>query len=71
MLEQGNDSYASLCVNCGKCVEACPQHLPIPGLLKDVSRAFEGIGSTLMKWLAMGVIRIDRFFAMRRAGRER
>jgi predicted aldo/keto reductase-like oxidoreductase len=34
--------YASLCVNCGECVEKCPQHLPIPELLEDVAEEFEG-----------------------------
>ncbi len=32
----GKKAHASLCVNCGKCMEACPQHLHIPELLKDV-----------------------------------
>ncbi|HDQ07946.1 MAG TPA: aldo/keto reductase [Methanoculleus sp.] len=36
------ESYAGLCRRCGRCLEACPQHLPIPDLLQDVSRTFEG-----------------------------
>ena len=34
-------SRASDCLECGKCEKACPQHLPIRQLLKDVAKAFE------------------------------
>lgn len=34
--------FASQCVKCGKCLEACPQHLPIPDLLEEVVRNLEG-----------------------------
>jgi predicted aldo/keto reductase-like oxidoreductase len=37
-------SHAKLCTNCGKCVKKCPQKLPIPKLLKDVSRELGGKG---------------------------
>jgi hypothetical protein len=39
----GEKSYAGLCRQCGKCAKACPQHLPIPALMKDVSREMEGM----------------------------
>ena len=32
---------ASECIACGKCEAACPQHLPIRKLLKDVAKEFE------------------------------
>lgn len=32
---------ASDCVKCGKCEQACPQHLPIRELLRDVATEFE------------------------------
>lgn len=32
---------ASSCIGCGKCERACPQHLPIRALLKDVAKQFE------------------------------
>ncbi|MGB9940235.1 aldo/keto reductase [Methanosarcina sp.] len=34
--------YASQCVQCGQCVEKCPQHLDIPPLLEAVAEKFEG-----------------------------
>ncbi len=33
---------ASDCLGCGKCEAACPQHLEIRGLLKEVAAEFEG-----------------------------
>ncbi|WP_319579701.1 aldo/keto reductase [uncultured Methanospirillum sp.] len=38
----GTTSHASLCKNCGKCVSLCPQHIPIPGELKNVSKTLSG-----------------------------
>ena len=35
------ESTASACVGCGQCEAACPQHLQIRLLLKEVARAFE------------------------------
>ena len=32
---------ASSCIECGKCEKACPQHLSIRNLLKDVAKEFE------------------------------
>lgn len=32
---------ASDCVKCGRCEDACPQHLPIRQLLMDVAEEFE------------------------------
>jgi predicted aldo/keto reductase-like oxidoreductase len=59
----GKASNASLCKGCGNCVKACPQGLPIPDLLKDVSKEFEGFwfkpkvwslkrGAAIQSWLA-------------------
>ncbi|MCC8046067.1 MAG: 4Fe-4S dicluster domain-containing protein, partial [Clostridiales bacterium] len=35
-------SYASLCKECGKCEQHCPQSLPIRQNLKAVAKEFEG-----------------------------
>ena len=32
---------ASDCVKCGKCEQACPQHLPIRQYLEDVAQVFD------------------------------
>ena len=34
--------YASQCVECGDCVEKCPQSLEIPDFLANVARELEG-----------------------------
>ncbi|MCS3922078.1 putative aldo/keto reductase-like oxidoreductase [Methanococcus voltae PS] len=35
---------ASKCIHCGKCLKECPQSLPIPDLLDEVSKEFEKTG---------------------------
>jgi hypothetical protein len=35
------DQRASHCEECGQCEELCPQHIPIPAMLKEVVREFE------------------------------
>ena len=41
ILRKGVPSYASQCVECGQCLEKCPQNLPIPVLLKQVAAELE------------------------------
>ncbi len=36
-----NNGKASDCIKCGKCEQACPQHLPIRTLLQEVAKEFE------------------------------
>ncbi len=43
--------YASQCVQCGQCLEKCPQHLDIPSLLEAVTEKFEG--KDLRGWKVM------------------
>lgn len=40
MVEDEKDG--SVCVECGKCVESCPQNLPIPDLLKEIHADLAG-----------------------------
>ena len=42
ILRKGVTSYASQCVECGQCLDKCPQNLQIPDLLKDVVTELEG-----------------------------
>jgi len=61
-------SYAGLCRSCGKCTKACPQHLPIPALMKEVSREMEGMMGVVIPALKGGLWclnqagRVRRFF---------
>ena len=42
VLSVGEPEFASLCVNCGTCIEKCPQHLDIPTILESVVKELEG-----------------------------
>ena len=44
ILRGAERNFASQCVQCGQCLDACPQSLPIPNLLEKVSEEFEGPG---------------------------
>ncbi|HVP57747.1 MAG TPA: aldo/keto reductase [bacterium] len=65
----GKASNASLCKECGNCVKACPQGLPIPDLLKDVSREFEGFWFKPKVWLLKRGIAVQRWFGAHRPRR--
>ena len=41
---RGNKTYASQCVECGECMEHCPQHIEIPDRLKEVVEYCEADG---------------------------
>ncbi|MFV0436665.1 MAG: aldo/keto reductase [Desulfopila sp.] len=41
---RGNQTYASQCVECGECMEHCPQHIEIPDRLKEVVAYCEADG---------------------------
>ncbi|HOX34720.1 MAG TPA: aldo/keto reductase [Methanoregulaceae archaeon] len=61
----GEPSYAGLCRTCGKCAKACPQHLPIPALMKAVSAEMES-----MMWAAIPVMK-GALWCMNKAARIR
>lgn len=42
VLSGGEPEFASLCVQCGECLEKCPQHLDIPTILESVVEELEG-----------------------------
>ena len=58
----GATSLASMCKECGKCMEMCPQHLPIPDLLKDVAKEFE------KWWLKPAIWAFNQFSTILRRG---
>ena len=42
ILAGGEPKFASQCVECGECLEKCPQHIQIPDFLKKVVAEMEG-----------------------------
>ena len=62
-------AYASQCEECGQCREACPQHLEIPELLKDVAEDFEGPVLKILTWVAKAMFSAQRWKALRQGAR--
>ena len=52
---------------CGECEEACPQKLPIPVLLKEVSSEMEGRFFNTKLWLFSKLMKIQRWKTLRSA----
>jgi predicted aldo/keto reductase-like oxidoreductase len=44
----GTKADASLCISCGKCAKACPQHIAIPSELKNVNRTLGGLRTKIL-----------------------
>jgi predicted aldo/keto reductase-like oxidoreductase len=44
MLADGEPRYASQCIECGECLEKCPQQIPIPEFLADIAAEMEDQG---------------------------
>jgi predicted aldo/keto reductase-like oxidoreductase len=65
----GKASNASLCKECGNCVKACPQGLPIPDLLKDVSKEFEGFWFKPKVWFLKRGVAIQSWLTAHRPRR--
>ena len=53
-------SLASMCEQCGKCLEKCPQHLPIPDLLEEVKDDMEGFLTEPLIWLAKRLMKVKK-----------
>ncbi len=70
-----NVSYAGLCRQCGKCVKSCPQHIPVPDRLRDVSKEMEGRMKFIVPVLKSGlwcmnkIGRIGRMISLNRTPR--
>jgi len=62
-----NVSSAGLCRQCGKCVKICPQHLPIPDRLRDVSKEMEGGMTIIVPVLKGGLWCMDKIGRIRSA----
>lgn len=53
-------SLASTCVQCGKCLDKCPQNLPIPDLLAEVQEDMEGFLTKPFIWFAKRMIKVRK-----------
>jgi uncharacterized protein len=58
-LSDGSTGFASQCIQCGQCMEKCPQNLKIPDLLEAVAKELEGAD------LQQRVVRIKQIFHKR------
>lgn len=56
----GSPGRASQCEECGDCIEACPQGLPIPDLLKEVTSEMEGKFYDAKLWLFGAFMKFKR-----------
>jgi predicted aldo/keto reductase-like oxidoreductase len=66
----GKPALASLCEECGVCVERCPQGLPIPALMRDVATEMEGPLMPVKTWFYRRMLRFARWRARRGMPRE-
>jgi predicted aldo/keto reductase-like oxidoreductase len=55
----GKPANASLCRNCGKCLNACPQQIQIPDELKMVSRTLDGWQTRIILGIVRRMFRFD------------
>lgn len=53
-------TLASMCKQCGKCEEKCPQHLPISDLLADVAEDMEGFLTKPLIWLGRRMLKVKK-----------
>ena len=68
MLE-GKPGFASQCTVCGKCATACPQHLPVPELLREVRRELEGVLTKPLSWGMRQMFGFYKWNTLRKARR--
>jgi len=65
-----NKGYASQCIKCGKCLEHCPQELPITELLDDVSNDMENILTKILPPVFKFYLSFDRMMTNRKANKK-
>lgn len=53
-------TMASQCVQCEKCLEKCPQDLPIPDLLAEVAEDMEGFMTKPIIWLGKRIMKVKK-----------
>jgi predicted aldo/keto reductase-like oxidoreductase len=58
-LSQGQAGYASRCVQCGECLEKCPQAIQIPDCLEQVANEMEGPDLETRRALGRQMLRIE------------
>jgi len=71
IMNDDEPGYASYCQECGKCLAACPQQIPIPERLKETARQLEGPMTTFLKWGTKAFLAMQRRAASRVARRRR
>jgi predicted aldo/keto reductase-like oxidoreductase len=64
-----SSNFASLCTDCRRCTEECPQGLPVSELIKEVAKEFEDTIHRVLYLLMKTLLRIQRRNALR-SGRK-
>ncbi|HVN73824.1 MAG TPA: aldo/keto reductase [Methanoregula sp.] len=54
----GKESYAGLCMQCGKCEKICPQKIAVPERLAEVAQSMEGRGFRFKVTVAKAAFRL-------------
>ena len=57
-ISDGKPALASQCIECGKCLEKCPQGLNIPGHLKEVRHDMEGLLTKPTIWFMKRIMKV-------------
>lgn len=58
-LTTGEPGFASQCIECGECLEKCPQGIQIPDVLSNVAEEMEGPGLQERVTMAVAMLKAD------------